>query len=398
MKEGNDKTELYQKLQSTLYSYIDRIGKPLVKFRKPKDSSELKVMKNGDYNLVTSRVVRYMKVGSLLIIAALFAACSHQSVNNKADDRQDSVTVSQDNSNENDDGHVCMSEDGCITIESGMHPNGGTSPDYWTVWTIKDNEDKKHKIKSPTSSYQDKIHCLSKNDGTTYYIVNCYDKASSSDGYEWLEAYKIVGDTVERVNVVDGSSPYREDDRFSVNYDIPSWYFATNGAGYDWILEYDIDSKELYVPITTENNDITDRYKVWRFEGERFVYQGERPNRHLHSILSQYDRLLQYITTKDYTVRVDMLANGELRYSSWNKTGTTNDYPDIVLTGGKKVHYEVALDQLPLCDEYRFKNGNCQYIVNHCEVGRDENGNGVHHDYLMVTSKGKVLFKQEIKK
>lgn len=170
------------------------------------------------------------------------------------------------------------------------------------------------------------------------------------------------------------------------------------GAGYDWILEYDIHTKELYVPITTEDNDMTDRYKAWRFDGERFVYQGERPNRHLHSSLSQYDRLLQYITTKDYIVRVDLLANGELRYSSWSKHGTTDDCPDIVLTGGKKVHYEVASNQLPPCDEYHFKNGSYQYIVNHCEVGRDKNGDGVHHDYLMVMSEGKVLFKQEIEK
>lgn len=339
-----------------------------------------------------------MKIGTLLIIALLFAACSHQPVNNQADDQQDSVPVSQDNYDGGSDGHVCMSEDGRITIESGMHPDGGTAPDHWTVWTIRDDEGKKHMIKSPVSSYQDKIHCLSKNDGTTYYIVNCSGKASSRDGYEWLEAYEIVGDTVERVNVVDGSSPYQEDDRFSVNYDIPSWYFATMGAGYDWILEYDIHTKELYVPITTEDNNMTDRYKAWQFDGERFVYQGERPNRHLHSSLSQYDRLLQYITTKDYIVRVDLLANGELRYSSWRKPGTTEENPDIVLTGGKKVHYEVASNQLHPCDEYRFKNGSYQYIVNHCEVGRDENGGGVHHDYLMVMSEGKVLFKQEIEK
>ena len=70
-----------------------------------------------------------MKAGALLIIALLFAACSHQPVNNKADDQQDSVTVSQDSSDENSDGHVCISEDGRITIESGMYPDGGTAPD-----------------------------------------------------------------------------------------------------------------------------------------------------------------------------------------------------------------------------------------------------------------------------
>lgn len=61
-------------------------------------------------------------------------------------------------------------------------------------------------MKTPVSSYQDKVHCLSKNDSTTYYIINCSGKASSRDGYEWLEAYEIVGDTVERVNVVNGAA------------------------------------------------------------------------------------------------------------------------------------------------------------------------------------------------
>lgn len=78
-----------------------------------------------------------MKVGSFLIIAVLFAACGHRATNNKADDLLDLVTVSQDNSDESCDGHVCMSGDGRIIIKSGMHPDGGTVPGYWTVWTIK---------------------------------------------------------------------------------------------------------------------------------------------------------------------------------------------------------------------------------------------------------------------
>lgn len=62
-----------------------------------------------------------MKVGALLIIALLFAAYSHQPVNNQADNQQDSVPVSQDNSDEISEGHVvCPKTDasplnrGCI--------------------------------------------------------------------------------------------------------------------------------------------------------------------------------------------------------------------------------------------------------------------------------------------
>ncbi len=332
-----------------------------------------------------------MKASILLIMAALFAACTHQTTDNKTDDLQD-------DSLECCDGDVCMSEDGRITIESGRYSGGGTSPDYWTVWTIRNDEGEKHKINSPVSFYQDNVHSLSKNDGTTYYLVNCSGKASSRDGYEWLEAYEIVGDSVERVNVMDGSFPYQKDDRFSVNYEIPSWYYATKGAGYDWILEYDSHSKELYVAITTDDNEIIDRYNAWRFDGEQFVYQGERQNKHLNDTLSQYDRLLQYVTTEDHTVRVDLLADGKLRYASWYRPKTTEDAPDIVLTGGEKVHYEVDPDQTPPCDEYHFWNGSYEYIVNHCEIGRDDEGKDTHQDYLIVRTNRKVLYKEKIEK
>ena len=71
-----------------------------------------------------------MIVSAILTIVVLFAACSHRATNNQADDLQDSVTVSKDNSDESSDGHVCISENGRTTIESGTHHDGGTAPDY----------------------------------------------------------------------------------------------------------------------------------------------------------------------------------------------------------------------------------------------------------------------------
>lgn len=328
----------------------------------------------------------------------LFAACNHQSADNKADSLQNTIGVDRDESCESNETHVCMSEDGRIVIESGMHPYGGTAPDYWTKWTIKDIEGKSHSIESPVSANMKKVHCLTRDDGSAYYVVNCSAKESSTDGYAWLEAYEIVGDTVERVNVMDGSRPFGKDDRFSVSYYIPSWYFATMGAGYDWILEYDSRTRELYVPLTSDDHEITDRYHVWIFDGKRFEYEGNRHNMHLNDSLSRYARLLRYVTTKDYIVRVDMLADGELRYASWHKPKTTKDYPDIVITGGRKVNHKLPPDQVSPCDDYRFKNVSYRYIVNYCEVEETDEGRHEHHDYLMVTNHGKVLLKQEIEK
>lgn len=97
-------------------------------------------------------------------------------------------------------GHVCASEDGLVTVESGTMPDGGHSPEYWSRWTITDKAGKKHEILLEYESYQDHIHAIKKSDGSTYYIVNCYG-GEGGIGEEWLTAYKIVGDTIREVNV-----------------------------------------------------------------------------------------------------------------------------------------------------------------------------------------------------
>lgn len=247
------------------------------------------------------------------------------------------------------------------------------------------------------TSHQSNIHTITKADGTVYYIVNCFDKASSVDGYGWLQAYKIVGDTIQEVNVADGGSNINNNE-FSVNYDIPSLYFATNGAGYDWILEYDIHTKNLYVPITTEDKIIIDRYNIWHFDGNRFVCQGEGPHKNLHESLADYNTLIRYATTRDYILRIDALDGGKLRYASWKRPKTMADTPDIIIKGGKRHHHEMAPDELCPCDDYRFYNGSFEYMVNYCEVRKLDNGWGEHHDFLLVRRNGKVIAKQELDK
>lgn len=308
--------------------------------------------------------------------------------------------ISEDDLHENDENenishneHICISEDKRITIESGIYPNGGTSPDYWAKWTIINAKGFKHELKFKNTAYMSDVHALRKLDGTTYYIVHCSGKASSSDGYAWLEAYRIVGDSIKEVNVTDGEDNIDNND-FHINYNIPNWYFTTNGAGYDWLFEYDTQTKRLYVPIT-EDGIIIDRYQVWQFNGEQFVYIDELPHKDLHKSLSTYNCLICYFTTKDYIVRVDSLDSKELRYASWMKPKTMADEPDIILKGGKRQKHTTEADELEKCDDYHFKNGNYEYIVNYCETKLLNEGIGEHHDFLLVIGKNNILIKQE---
>lgn len=294
-----------------------------------------------------------------------------------------------------EDGRVCVSEDGRVSIESGIVPGGGTSPDFWAKWTITDDAGKKHAIVYPETSYKSKVHSIAKKDGTVYYIVTCFYKSSSLYGKEWLEAYKIVGDSIREVNVADGGSNINNR-AFSAYYDIPSWSSATDAAGFDWTFEYDTHARNLHVPVITEDGIVTDRCKVWHFDGDRFVCQGEESHKKLHQSLANYSTLIRYATTKDYIIRVDSLDGGGLRYASWKKPKTMADKPDIIITGGKRRHYQVPPDKLRPCDDYRFRNGSFEYVVNYCEVKTLDNGFGENHDFLLVKRNGKVITKQEI--
>ena len=351
--------------------------------------------------VLTMTTLKSMKTIYILTLTAALVACGMAAKDADTTVGQDAVSntgmddLTEETGNEGifEGGKICASEDGRVTIESGIYPDGGTSPDYWAKWTIVNEQGEKLVLRLAYTSFMSKVHSLQKSDGTAYYLVNCFGKASSVDGYEWLEAYKIVGDTIKKVNVIDGSDHVGNDD-FSVNYEISHWYYTTNGAGYDWMFEYDTKTRRLYVP-TTNEQVVLDRYQVWEFNGERFVCLGERPHKGLHESLEKYNCLICYFSTEDYIVRVDSLDSRELRYASWRKPKTMADTPDIVLTGGQRRKYTAAPDELRRCDDFRFANESYEYVVNFCETKLLGEGYGEHHDYLLVTKDGKMLVKQE---
>lgn len=302
--------------------------------------------------------------------------------------------------NEYSGGKVSVSEDGILSVESGTYPDGGTSPDYWAAFKFADSKGDTCRIVMENAPYMQNIHAIHKNDGSTYYMVECSDRASSSDGSDWLQAYRIDGDSIVRVSVIDGGKNY-EKDPFSVEYCIPDWYFATWGAGYDWMFEYDARTRDLYVPLMDKNASyaLTDRYRLWHFNGERFVDRGERPHKSLHPSLAEYVCLIKYFTTKDYIVRVDSLDNKSLRYASWKKPKTMADAPDIVITGGKRRQFSCAPDEYHRDDEFCFFKNGYEYIANYDEITPNKDGFGAtFHIYLLVKRGKNIVLKQEKEK
>lgn len=112
----------------------------------------------------------------------------------------------------------------------------------------------------------------------------------------------------------------------SVKYD--TW-FSSNPDGRFFL--FNKDDKTLYVPLIEEYMSGADRYIVYRFDGEHFVYKGKDGGYWMHQSLRNYDMLYALGKTKDFVVRIDRMADGSLRYASWNASKTMKDKPSIIL-------------------------------------------------------------------
>ena len=317
---------------------------------------------------------------ALLILAVMFCALSVF-----AQDDYDYYKI---------DTIVIKSDDGALKIYYWDTHAGGTHPWHNGYYEYSTSSGKI--VTTPVVEDFDQalnLYTIKKDDGSVYYIVEMYCRASSSDADSWLQAFAIKNDQLVRVSVLDGiGDPKKDGERFHVYHGIADWYYATDGEGWDWILEYDPKSKSLYIPTVVYDTSpplFTDRYIVYRFDGQRFVEMGEQPHRGLHKSLANYKRLAWYFKTKNYTVRIDILDDaGTARYASWEKTTDMSQPPALVLIGGKKIEY------YGFYDSYSFENHGYEYFVGYYQtIGSD--GRPSYDDYLIVKKNGKILLKEK---
>ena len=257
-----------------------------------------------------------------------------------------------------------------ITWNTGM---GGTCPDNARYTLIRTADGQIH---SYGSNHQEavvlKLYQLQDTKGRTLYLTYDYFRGSSGEGSGWMSAWCIQGDTLSPVIVFPNGEI-----RVGTGYGIPDWYYKTNnGEGWDWLFE--LVGRNLYVPITDIRHALTDRYKLYRWNGDHFDLMGEVGNRRLHITLKDYIALEQYFVTKDYRVRIDLLANGKYRYASWRRNKQTDTKPDLVITDGK-------YDQKK---GYEFENDGYHYLITMTE------NNSVSQ--LIVEKDGRMVLRQNV--
>ena len=161
--------------------------------------------------------------------------------------------------------------------------------------------------------------------------------------------------------------------------DVPGWYFKTCEQGYDWLMAYDEKSQDIYVSLSDElpfqgMNDVlqlTDRYDIYHFDGNEFVYKRTGAGYWLHSSLDNYKNLevigidLEAIgISPDLVriVRIDRMNDGSYRYAAWTDANHMSVEPTTVINGGTWNETEKA---------YVFKDGASSVVV---EMNDDGDG------------------------
>lgn len=343
----------------------------------------------------------FLRATSLLVVAGCcislvlsVSACSSMGTSSlKGTANMDSLYYPLDSIQSNGNPvHVATSEDGNMKFYSWNTGEGGTCPDFGILCQFR-TDDGGSKIIDVSDhdgiGWVSRVHSIQKEDGSTYYLVVSFHQASSNDGYAWVSAFAIDGDSIKQIHVIDASPLQDQNENdFDVNYCISAWYDATRGEGYDWIHEYDTHSHDLYVPQTIDASpfpEISDWYRVYQFNGKRFEDKGIKAHKGLHQSLCDYDHLERFFRTKWHIVRIDRMKDGTLRYASWKASSNISDKPELVILGGKQ-------DE----DTYIFVNDGVTYEAFYQEMERRTNGDTYVTDYLRILKNGKVIDKQEI--
>ena len=112
----------------------------------------------------------------------------------------------------------------------------------------------------------------------------------------------------------------------SVKYD--NWISSDLNGGF---FAFNKSDNTLYVPLINEDLVGSDRYIVYKFDGQHFVRKGTDAGYWLHPSLHSFDYLYSIGRTKDHLVRIDRMEDGSLRYAAWSSKKTMKDKPSIVL-------------------------------------------------------------------
>lgn len=178
------------------------------------------------------------------------------------------------------------------------------------------------------------IYTIQADNGDTYYLIHTLIREASNIGGSVIIPLKIENNKLVIAPLFDSDPDEFGFNCTQIEHEYADWYFKTNfGEGWDWFYKYDKANQTFYIPIV-DGLDLTDRYKLYKFNGKRFEYLRDDGGFWLHPSIRNFKNLVALIITKDYRIRLDLLNDGTYRYSSWKRDASMDQKPDIVLYNG----------------------------------------------------------------
>ncbi|KGO05394.1 hypothetical protein [Dokdonia donghaensis] len=131
--------------------------------------------------------------------------------------------------------------------------------------------------------------------------------------------------------------------------------------------ENNLNQKET--ELTQKENDLESKTKELEVKEQILKLNSEVKNNIIHC------------ENKKFTIKVDNLKNGDLRYISWNKPKSTSDEPNLILYDGK-----VERQGTGGGFHYIFKSGEWNYIIENNFMGETAESMGI---FLKLLNNGK---------
>ena len=198
------------------------------------------------------------------------------------------------------------------------------------------------------------IYTIKADNGETFYLVHTIVHESSLLGGSVIIPLKIENDRLVIAPIFDS---YPDEYGFNctqIEYDFGDWFFKANyGEGWDWFYRYDEKNQTFYIP-AVDDLCLTDRYNLYKFNGERFEFLREDGGYWLHPSIRNFKQLETLFVTKDYKVRVDLMEDDTYRYSCWKRYDSMDKKPDLVIYNGTYIEDGRC---------YSFKNDDYEYAV-----------------------------------
>lgn len=232
------------------------------------------------------------------------------------------------------------------------------------------------------------LHSFKAKDGQMLYL---YIQSEKGDDYcstvDWVSVFRVgKNGKLEQVPVFKTSKAMQKEItcEWHNEEDILTglWLYSEEDDPYDPYsrgISYDAKTSSLYIPLIEKNKDgsktYTNRFLVYQFDGNVFVYKGTHAPIWLNTSLKDYKETEYCLMTDGYLVQIDRLKDGSYRYASWKNGDSLGDMkrkPDLVLGNGTVEN-----------DCYTFKNKTFIYHVD------------LNNMTLVVKNNGKTIMKQD---